>query len=149
MRSEAARGLVVKLALRPGRPVEPVLGRDGASGIRTRDLLAASQTLSQLSYGPAKTLPFKCSRSRWAPTRPCLVFRARPAGTAYEVADDKTDYSPVRDPMPEAEQRHERRLTRAFVFGAYTFWIYAMLLAGVIILVIYLLGGFGEGGGDR
>jgi hypothetical protein len=24
-----------------------------------------------------------------------------------------------------------------------------MLLAGVIILVIYLLGGFGEGGGDR
>ncbi len=79
----------------------------------------------------------------------CLVFRARPAGTAYDVADDKTDYSPVREPMPEAEQRHERRLTRAFVFGAYTFWIYAMLLAGVIILVIYLLGGFGEGGGDR
>ena len=27
---------------------------DGASGIRTRDLLAASQTLSQLSYGPAR-----------------------------------------------------------------------------------------------
>ena len=26
---------------------------DGANGIRTRDLLAASQTLSQLSYGPA------------------------------------------------------------------------------------------------
>ena len=25
---------------------------DGADGIRTRDLLAASQTLSQLSYGP-------------------------------------------------------------------------------------------------
>jgi hypothetical protein len=24
----------------------------GANGIRTRDLLAASQTLSQLSYGP-------------------------------------------------------------------------------------------------
>jgi hypothetical protein len=26
---------------------------DGANGTRTRDLLAASQTLSQLSYGPA------------------------------------------------------------------------------------------------
>ena len=26
---------------------------DGAKGIRTPDLLAASQTLSQLSYGPA------------------------------------------------------------------------------------------------
>ena len=27
---------------------------NGANGIRTRDLLAASQTLSQLSYGPAR-----------------------------------------------------------------------------------------------
>ncbi|HWM13459.1 MAG TPA: hypothetical protein VNO56_03185 [Gaiellaceae bacterium] len=78
-----------------------------------------------------------------------LVFHARKAGTGYDVADDKTDYSPVREPRPEAEQRHERRLARAFVFGAYTFWIYALLLAGVIVLVIYLLGGFGEGGGDR
>jgi len=78
-----------------------------------------------------------------------LVFRRLPPGTANEVPDDKTDYSPVREPMPEAEQRHERRLARAFVFGAHSFWIYAMLLAGVIVLVIYLLGGFGEGGGDR
>ena len=28
---------------------------DGANGTRTRDLLAASQTLSQLSYGPASS----------------------------------------------------------------------------------------------
>jgi hypothetical protein len=28
--------------------------KSGANGIRTRDLLAASQTLSQLSYGPAR-----------------------------------------------------------------------------------------------
>jgi hypothetical protein len=76
-------------------------------------------------------------------------FPPSSGGHRYDVADDKTDYSPVREPMPEAEQRHERRLARAFVFGAHTFWIYAMLLAGVIILVIYLLGGFGEGGGDR
>jgi hypothetical protein len=27
-------------------------------------------------------LPSKCSRSKETPARPCLVFRARPAGTA-------------------------------------------------------------------
>ena len=141
---------MVRLPLRtrtvddPKRPRK----RDGASGIRTRDLLAASQTLSQLSYGPAKALASKSSRSASTPTTG-LVFRASPAGTAYEVADEKTDYSPVQERAPEAEKRHERRLARAFVFGAYTFWIYAVLLAGVIVLVIFLLGGFGEGGGDR
>ena len=79
----------------------------------------------------------------------CQGFPRSSSGHGQDVADDKTDYSPVREPMPEAETRHERRLARAFVFGAYTFWIYALLLAGVIVLVIYLLGGFGEGGGDR
>ena len=32
-----------------------ISGKSGANGTRTRDLLAASQTLSQLSYGPART----------------------------------------------------------------------------------------------
>jgi hypothetical protein len=32
--------------------MRPSGGRSGADGARTRDLLAASQTLSQLSYGP-------------------------------------------------------------------------------------------------
>ena len=62
---------------------------------------------------------------------------------------EKTDYSPVREPMPGPEQRRERRLARAFVFGAHAFWIYAVLLAALIVLLIWLFGGFGEGGGDR
>ena len=62
---------------------------------------------------------------------------------------EKTDYSPVREPMPAPEQKRERRLARAFLLGAHGFWIYAVLLAAVVILVIYLVGGFGEGGGDR
>ena len=33
--------------------VAAIASLDGANGTRTRDLLAASQTLSQLSYGPA------------------------------------------------------------------------------------------------
>jgi hypothetical protein len=48
---------------------------DGASGIRTRDLLAASQTLSQLSYGPAAT--HDSPRRRGA--RPFLRARRRVA----------------------------------------------------------------------
>jgi hypothetical protein len=32
--------------------LKAVRGKSGADGARTRDLLAASQTLSQLSYGP-------------------------------------------------------------------------------------------------
>ncbi|HET9213867.1 MAG TPA: hypothetical protein VFN93_03870 [Gaiellaceae bacterium] len=62
---------------------------------------------------------------------------------------EKTDYSPVRESAPEPEKRRERRLTRAFVFGAHAFWIYAVLLAALIVLLIWLLGGFGEGGMDR
>ncbi len=62
---------------------------------------------------------------------------------------EKTDYSPVREPMPEPEKQRERRLTRAFVLGAHAFWIYALLLAALIVLLIWLLGGFGEGGLDR
>jgi hypothetical protein len=62
---------------------------------------------------------------------------------------EKTDYSPVREPMPEAESRRQRRLGRAFFLGAHAFWVYAVLLAGIILLVIYLTGGFGEGGAER
>jgi hypothetical protein len=62
---------------------------------------------------------------------------------------EKTDYSPVREQVPEPEKRRERRFARAFVFGAHAFWIYALVLAAVIVLLIWLLGGFGEGGLDR
>ena len=50
----------------------------------------------------------------------------------------KTDYSPVREPAPPAEQRHERRQARTFLLGAWTFWLYALAIAGVVALVIWL-----------
>jgi hypothetical protein len=89
--------------------------------------LAASQALSQLSYGPACTL--QCSGRLRAPW----------AGNTADVADDKTDYSPVVDPAPPAEQRHERRQARAFLVGAWSFWIYALVIAGIVALVIWLV----------
>jgi choline-glycine betaine transporter len=62
---------------------------------------------------------------------------------------EKTDYSPVTEHAPEAEAKRERRTWTAFVWGVHAFWIYALVVAGIILLVIYLTGGFGEGGGDR
>jgi hypothetical protein len=62
---------------------------------------------------------------------------------------EKRDYSPVTEPSSDAESRRERRLFWTIFAGAHAFWLYAVLLAGVILLVIYLAGGFGEGGGER
>jgi hypothetical protein len=90
--------------------------------------LAASQALSQLSYGPAA-----CFSSVVGP------FRSRVEGNTATVADDKTDYSPVVDPAPPAEQRHERRQARAFLAGVWSFWIYALVIAGIVALVIWLV----------
>ena len=72
------------------------------------------------------------------------VFRARRAGTSIPV-EDKTDYSPVDEAAPEAQKRRERRLWAPFALGAWSFLVYAAVLAGIILLVIYLTGGFGEG----
>jgi hypothetical protein len=58
---------------------------------------------------------------------------------------DKTDYSPVVDEAGDAEKRRERRKWGALLTGAHVFWIYAAILAGIILLVIYLTGGFGAG----
>ena len=55
------------------------------------------------------------------------------------MPDDKTDYSPVVDPAPPAEQRHERRQARAFLAGVWSFWIYALVIAGIVALVIWLV----------
>jgi hypothetical protein len=33
----------------------------------------------------------------------------------------------------------------ALLAGAHVFWIYAAILAGIILVVIYLTGGFGAG----
>lgn len=58
---------------------------------------------------------------------------------------EKTDYSPVETEAPEPEKRRERRMLLPFLGGAWAFLVYASLLAGIILLVIYLTGGFGEG----
>jgi hypothetical protein len=62
---------------------------------------------------------------------------------------EKTDYSPVTERAPEAERRKERRTWAPFLLGFHAFWIYAIVVAGIILLVIYLTGGFGEGGAER
>jgi hypothetical protein len=53
--------------------------------------------------------------------------------------DDKTDYSPVVEPAPPAEQRHERRQARSFLAGASSFWHYALVVVGIVALVIWLV----------
>jgi hypothetical protein len=45
----------------------------------------------------------------------------------------------------EAEKRRERRKWGAFLAGSHVFWIDAPILAGIILLAIYLTGGFGAG----
>jgi hypothetical protein len=51
---------------------------------------------------------------------------------------DKTDYSPVVDETGEAQKRRERRKWSAFLTGAHAFWIYALVLAAIVLLVIWL-----------
>jgi hypothetical protein len=52
---------------------------------------------------------------------------------------EKTDYSPVEEPAGEAEKRRRRRKFWAVVGGAHIFWLYAVALAGIVALVIWLL----------
>ena len=90
--------------------------------------MAASQALSQLSYGPANL-----------PLSVVSPFPSRAAGNTGIVPEDKTDYSPVVEQAPPAEQRHERRQARAFLLGAWSFWLYALVIAGIVALVIWLV----------
>jgi hypothetical protein len=53
--------------------------------------------------------------------------------------DDKSDYSPVVEETGDAEKRREERKWKAFLSGAHAFWIYALLLAGIVILLVWLL----------
>jgi hypothetical protein len=52
---------------------------------------------------------------------------------------EKTDYSPVVEEAGEAEKRRARRKWGALLGGAHLFWIYAVVLAAVILLVVYLV----------
>jgi hypothetical protein len=56
---------------------------------------------------------------------------------------------PVTEHAPEAEAKRERRVWSTVFWSIHALWIYALVVAGIILLVIYLTGGFGEGGAER
>jgi hypothetical protein len=62
---------------------------------------------------------------------------------------EKTDYSPVTERAPEAEVKRKRRVWSTVFWSVHALWIYALVVAGIVLLVLYLTGGFGEGGADR
>jgi hypothetical protein len=51
---------------------------------------------------------------------------------------NKTDYSPVVEEAGEAERRRERRKWWALLGGAHVFWIYAVILAGIVVGLYYV-----------
>jgi hypothetical protein len=54
---------------------------------------------------------------------------------------EKSDYSPLVEERGDAEKRHERAKWSAFLTGVHAFWIYALVVAAIVILVMWLLGG--------
>jgi hypothetical protein len=52
---------------------------------------------------------------------------------------EKTAYSPVVEEAGEAEERRARRKWGALLGGAHLFWIYAVALAAIILLVVYVV----------
>jgi hypothetical protein len=59
--------------------------------------------------------------------------------------EEKRDYSPVVEPAGDAERQRSRRIFWTAFGGVHMLLLYAVLLAGAILLVIYLTAGFGEG----
>jgi hypothetical protein len=62
---------------------------------------------------------------------------------------EKTDYSPVVEEPTDSEERRERRRFFPALAFSWGFLVLAIVVAAVILLVLYLTGGFGEGGGER
>ena len=52
---------------------------------------------------------------------------------------NKTDYSPVIQEAGEAEKRRARRKWWTLLGGANLFWIYAVILAGAVVGLYYVL----------
>jgi hypothetical protein len=61
-----------------------------------------------------------------------------PAGHPHRVAE-KTDYSPVVEEAGEAEKRRERRKWWALLGGAHVFWVYALILAGIMLVLYFVM----------
>lgn len=60
--------------------------------------------------------------------------------------EERRDYSPVREERPE-ERPRRRRIGLAPAGFVASFWIWAIVVALVVIAVVYFVfGGFGEGG---
>ena len=55
-----------------------------------------------------------------------------------QLVADKSDYSPVVEETGDAQKRREGRKWKAFLWGAHAFWIYALLLGGIVLLVLWL-----------
>ena len=62
------------------------------------------------------------------------------------MAEDKTDYSPFTEEAGgEAAKRRKHRMLWGVLGASHMLLVYALVLAGIVLLVIYLVGGFGEG----
>jgi hypothetical protein len=48
---------------------------------------------------------------------------------------ERSDYSPAVEEAGAAEKRRERRKWGAFLAGANLFWLYALILAGIVVLL--------------
>jgi hypothetical protein len=55
------------------------------------------------------------------------------------MVEEKTDYSAVVEEAGEAEKRREQRKWSAFLAGAHLFWIYALVLAGIVLILYFVL----------
>jgi predicted nucleic acid-binding Zn ribbon protein len=49
-------------------------------------------------------------------------------------------HSPVVEEAGDAEKRRQRRKWATLLGGAHLFWIYALILAGIVVLLYYVLG---------
>jgi hypothetical protein len=52
---------------------------------------------------------------------------------------EKTDYSPVVEEAGPAEKRRERRKWAALLGGAHLFWLYALVLAAIVLILYFVL----------
>ena len=52
---------------------------------------------------------------------------------------EQTDYSPVVEEAGPAEKRRERRKWAALLGGAQLFWLYALVLAGIVLILYFVL----------
>ena len=50
---------------------------------------------------------------------------------------EKTDYSPLIEEDGDAEKRRQGRKWATLLGGAHLFWIYALILAGIVVLLYY------------